>query len=159
MHISSSCHNFTMHHTFLTGVCSSSPCSNGGTCMEIDDGQFRCLCEYGYLGNTCDQLGKLFHPSSFLFFFFFKKKKLCCWFWFFLFVLYCYPFPSHYSLASLRCVNHQDVCCRLNAISKYLPHCKLLRRLPTVVLFQDTVYKDRNRGAAFQLPDRTDCHA
>ncbi|XP_071817065.1 uncharacterized protein [Apostichopus japonicus] len=44
-------------------VCSSQPCSNGGTCMEIDDGQFRCLCEYGYLGNTCDQL-ETFLPVS-----------------------------------------------------------------------------------------------
>nr|XP_020649057.1 protein crumbs homolog 2 isoform X2 [Pogona vitticeps] len=39
-------------------VCSSSPCKNGGTCMDLEDG-YRCLCPQSplaYAGEDCDSL-------------------------------------------------------------------------------------------------------
>jgi hypothetical protein len=41
--------------------CLSSPCSNGGTCLVLTGGLFRCLCPVGFAGNVCSMiaLGKL----------------------------------------------------------------------------------------------------
>ncbi|XP_075700046.1 brevican core protein isoform X2 [Rhinoderma darwinii] len=35
-------------------VCYPNPCENGGTCIDEDDGDFRCLCLPGYFGKVCD---------------------------------------------------------------------------------------------------------
>ncbi|XP_057711322.1 zonadhesin, like isoform X4 [Corythoichthys intestinalis] len=35
------------------GPCLSSPCLNGGTCLEIDDQSYSCLCAPGYEGADC----------------------------------------------------------------------------------------------------------
>ncbi|XP_069583782.1 brevican core protein isoform X2 [Ranitomeya imitator] len=35
-------------------VCYPNPCENGGTCVDEDDGEFRCLCLPGYYGKVCD---------------------------------------------------------------------------------------------------------
>ncbi|XP_073423254.1 brevican core protein isoform X2 [Dendrobates tinctorius] len=35
-------------------VCYPNPCENGGTCIDEDDGEFRCLCLPGYYGKVCD---------------------------------------------------------------------------------------------------------
>ncbi|XP_063803148.1 brevican core protein isoform X2 [Pseudophryne corroboree] len=34
--------------------CYPNPCENGGTCVEEDDGDFRCLCLPGYFGKVCE---------------------------------------------------------------------------------------------------------
>lgn len=34
--------------------CSSDPCNNGGTCINLDNGQgFLCVCQPGYTGDIC----------------------------------------------------------------------------------------------------------
>jgi hypothetical protein len=38
--------------------CQSSPCLNGATCVDLENG-YRCQCAEGWQGDTCDQ-GKLF---------------------------------------------------------------------------------------------------
>ncbi|XP_071971012.1 brevican core protein isoform X4 [Engystomops pustulosus] len=35
-------------------VCYPNPCENGGTCIDEDDGEFRCLCLPGYFGKVCE---------------------------------------------------------------------------------------------------------
>ncbi|KAM4014538.1 brevican core protein isoform 4-T4 [Anomaloglossus baeobatrachus] len=35
-------------------VCYPNPCENGGTCIDEEDGEFRCLCLPGYFGKVCD---------------------------------------------------------------------------------------------------------
>lgn len=43
--------------------CQSSPCLNGATCVDLENG-YRCQCAEGWQGDTCDQ-GKLyFKPSN-----------------------------------------------------------------------------------------------
>lgn len=37
--------------------CASSPCAQGGTCIDLDDG-FECVCPPQWEGKTC-QIGKL----------------------------------------------------------------------------------------------------
>lgn len=37
----------------LSGYCVPSPCHNGGTCLEEEEG-VRCLCLPGYGGDLCD---------------------------------------------------------------------------------------------------------
>ncbi|XP_069805543.1 brevican core protein isoform X4 [Dendropsophus ebraccatus] len=46
----------TMEGPVLTtaDVCYPNPCENGGTCIDEDDGEFRCLCLPGYFGKVCD---------------------------------------------------------------------------------------------------------
>ncbi|XP_040268338.1 brevican core protein isoform X2 [Bufo bufo] len=34
-------------------ICYPNPCENGGTCIDEDDGEFRCLCLPGYFGKVC----------------------------------------------------------------------------------------------------------
>lgn len=37
-------------------VCSSSPCKNGGTCNDWQDGKsYSCTCQWGYEGETCER--------------------------------------------------------------------------------------------------------
>ena len=43
---------------FLEEFCDSSPCLNGGTCVEEED-DFRCRCTDKYEGKICD-VGKFF---------------------------------------------------------------------------------------------------
>ncbi|KAM3918680.1 brevican core protein [Leptodactylus fuscus] len=38
----------------FSDVCYPNPCENGGTCIDEDDGEFRCLCLPGYFGKVCD---------------------------------------------------------------------------------------------------------
>ncbi|XP_056401157.1 brevican core protein isoform X2 [Hyla sarda] len=35
-------------------ICYPNPCKNGGTCIDEEDGEFRCLCLPGYIGIVCD---------------------------------------------------------------------------------------------------------
>ena len=41
-------------------ACASSPCSNGGTCVDVNVDTFICMCRDGYYGETC-QYGKRLH--------------------------------------------------------------------------------------------------
>ncbi|OCT66526.1 brevican core protein isoform X2 [Xenopus laevis] len=38
----------------LSDVCYPNPCGNGGTCIDEEDGDFRCLCLPGYTGKICE---------------------------------------------------------------------------------------------------------
>ncbi|KAM4014536.1 brevican core protein isoform 2-T2 [Anomaloglossus baeobatrachus] len=38
----------------FSDVCYPNPCENGGTCIDEEDGEFRCLCLPGYFGKVCD---------------------------------------------------------------------------------------------------------
>ncbi|XP_071971009.1 brevican core protein isoform X3 [Engystomops pustulosus] len=38
----------------FSDVCYPNPCENGGTCIDEDDGEFRCLCLPGYFGKVCE---------------------------------------------------------------------------------------------------------
>lgn len=50
-----SCASLAPHLTplSLSGYCVPSPCHNGGTCLEEEEG-VRCLCLPGYGGDLCD---------------------------------------------------------------------------------------------------------
>ncbi|XP_044127920.1 brevican core protein [Bufo gargarizans] len=37
----------------FSDICYPNPCENGGTCIDEDDGEFRCLCLPGYFGKVC----------------------------------------------------------------------------------------------------------
>ena len=40
---------------FLALTCVLSvPCENGGTCQDLDGGNFTCECAEGYTGSTCE---------------------------------------------------------------------------------------------------------
>ena len=43
----------------MANPCSSRPCQNGGTCQATSDMTFQCTCQVGYIGSTCEQLGKV----------------------------------------------------------------------------------------------------
>lgn len=43
----------TPHFSPPSGDCVPSPCHNGGTCLEAEEG-VRCLCLPGYGGDLCD---------------------------------------------------------------------------------------------------------
>ena len=36
-------------------ACSSSPCENGGTCVDINVDTFVCVCRGGYFGTNCGE--------------------------------------------------------------------------------------------------------
>ncbi|XP_056401156.1 brevican core protein isoform X1 [Hyla sarda] len=38
----------------FSDICYPNPCKNGGTCIDEEDGEFRCLCLPGYIGIVCD---------------------------------------------------------------------------------------------------------
>ena len=40
-------------------ACRSDPCHHGGTCENVATGGFKCTCQPGYTGQTCDDRGKL----------------------------------------------------------------------------------------------------
>ncbi len=50
-------------HVLDLDECNSSPCENGGTCMD-GAGQFTCQCKPGYTGDTCGT-GKLMEALVF----------------------------------------------------------------------------------------------
>ena len=39
---------------FLDDPCEPDPCSNGGTCIQHDDGTHDCICTDGWTGQNCD---------------------------------------------------------------------------------------------------------
>ena len=36
--------------------CNSSPCNNNGTCTDLRNGLYTCVCAYGYTGTNCELL-------------------------------------------------------------------------------------------------------
>ena len=43
-------------------ACASSPCSNEGTCVDVNVDTFVCACRDGYYGETC-QYSKYFYSN------------------------------------------------------------------------------------------------
>ena len=40
--------------------CASAPCYNGGSCRNIDQSAFECICPVGFLGDRCELEGRVF---------------------------------------------------------------------------------------------------
>ena len=38
--------------------CASAPCFNGGSCRNVGDSSFECICPFGFLGDRCELEGK-----------------------------------------------------------------------------------------------------
>ncbi|XP_072169186.1 neural-cadherin-like [Diadema setosum] len=45
------------------GTCESSPCLNGGTCVDVYGGTYQCTCPYGYDGPNCQQTKRSFNDG------------------------------------------------------------------------------------------------
>lgn len=37
-------------------ACTSTPCANNGTCLDLDDGQYECSCVPGFSGKDCQEM-------------------------------------------------------------------------------------------------------
>lgn len=44
----------TRANTPSSGACSINQCTNGGTCQVVPGGGYRCICQAGYTGPTCN---------------------------------------------------------------------------------------------------------
>lgn len=42
-------------HCEKQNFCASSPCDNGGTCISLQGGDFKCHCLKGFQGKTCSE--------------------------------------------------------------------------------------------------------
>ena len=50
--------SYNQQLTVLVGpfdACSSTPCTNGGSCIDVNVDTFICLCRDGYFGTDCGQ--------------------------------------------------------------------------------------------------------
>ena len=58
-----------LEYTFLlAGPCNSDPCLNGGSCIDLSDTEFTCICPPQFLGAVCDMIdirGKIIKSSSY----------------------------------------------------------------------------------------------
>ena len=54
------CDNYMFYFVVPWVACASSPCDNGGTCVDVNVDTFICMCRDGYFGDTC-QYGKKLH--------------------------------------------------------------------------------------------------
>ena len=67
-----------LHSTFLViDDCESSPCQNGGTCIDGID-SYTCTCKPGYNGHDCET-SKVEHKSKVIFDFIFLYHKKINW--------------------------------------------------------------------------------
>ena len=40
----------------LLDLCSSAPCRNSGTCVNVGGTSYRCICAEGYTGTNCEEV-------------------------------------------------------------------------------------------------------
>ena len=62
--------------------CASSPCSNGGTCVDVNVDTFVCMCRDGYFGTDCGESESCIHYiqmaqeiSVYIYFLYFPKPS------------------------------------------------------------------------------------